>query len=53
MSHSEWSLLLPAYSIVLVLLTYFVYFSLAIAHTPSFNDVSAIVGETDTMYKWR
>jgi len=39
----EWSLLLPAYSIVLVLLTYFVYFSLAIAHTPSFSDVSAIV----------
>ncbi|KAG9309950.1 PIG-P-domain-containing protein [Chiua virens] len=39
----EWSLLLPAYSIVLVLLTYFVYFSLAIAHTPSFSDVCAIV----------
>ncbi|KAN0084099.1 PIG-P domain containing protein [Tylopilus felleus] len=39
----EWSLLLPAYSIVLVLLTYFVYFSLAIAHTPSFSDVSVIV----------
>ncbi|KIJ14713.1 hypothetical protein PAXINDRAFT_78819 [Paxillus involutus ATCC 200175] len=39
----EWSLLLPAYSIVLVLLTYVVYFSLAIAHTPSFSDVSAII----------
>ncbi|EGO03706.1 hypothetical protein SERLA73DRAFT_83811 [Serpula lacrymans var. lacrymans S7.3] len=37
----EWSLLLPAYSIVLVLLTYFVYFSLAIAATPAFSDVSA------------
>ncbi|KAI9569869.1 PIG-P-domain-containing protein [Boletus coccyginus] len=39
----EWCLLLPACSIVLVLLTYFVYFSLAIVHTPSFNDVCAIV----------
>ncbi|KAG6377347.1 PIG-P-domain-containing protein [Boletus reticuloceps] len=39
----EWSLLLPAYSIVLVLLTYFVYISLAVAHTPSFSDVSAII----------
>lgn len=52
-SNSEWSLLLPAYSVVLVLLTYFVYFALAIAHTPSFSDVSAIVGETSTMYKSR
>ncbi|KAH0826703.1 PIG-P-domain-containing protein [Lanmaoa asiatica] len=39
----EWSLLLPAYSVVLVLLAYFVYFSLAITFTPSFGDVSAIV----------
>jgi len=39
----EWTLLLPAYSVVLVLLTYFVYFSLAIARTPSFGDVSALV----------
>lgn len=50
---SEWSLLLPAYAIVLVLLIYFVYFSLAIAHTPSFSDVSAIIGETNTMSKLR
>ncbi|KAF9225727.1 PIG-P-domain-containing protein [Gyrodon lividus] len=39
----EWSLLLPAYSMVLVLLTYFVYLSLAMAYTPSFSDVTALV----------
>ncbi|KAH7923452.1 PIG-P-domain-containing protein [Leucogyrophana mollusca] len=39
----EWALLLPAYSIVLVLLTYFVYFSMAIARTPSFSDISSFV----------
>lgn len=40
----EWALLLPAYSIVLVLLTYFTYFALALADTPSFSDVSTITG---------
>ncbi|KAF9233190.1 PIG-P-domain-containing protein [Melanogaster broomeanus] len=48
----EWSLLLPAYSIILVLLTYFVYFSLAIAHTPSFNDVSALVDSKGHLPAW-
>ena len=41
----EWSLLLPAYSIVLVLLTYFVYFSIAIARTPAFSELRTLVGE--------
>ncbi|KAG2059742.1 PIG-P-domain-containing protein [Suillus hirtellus] len=41
----EWTLLLPAYSIVLVLLTYFVYFAIAIARTPSFSDPNTF---TDT-----
>ncbi|KAH7886995.1 PIG-P-domain-containing protein [Phlebopus sp. FC_14] len=39
----EWALLLPAYSIVLVLLTYFTYFSLALTRTPALSDVSAII----------
>ncbi|KAG1826676.1 PIG-P-domain-containing protein [Suillus variegatus] len=39
----EWTLLLPAYSIVLVLLTYFVYFAIAIARTPSFSDPNTFI----------
>ncbi|KAK7685902.1 hypothetical protein QCA50_010709 [Cerrena zonata] len=42
----EWALLLPSYSIVLVLLTYFTYFALALAGTPAFSDRSTITGET-------
>ncbi|THH32629.1 hypothetical protein EUX98_g1562 [Antrodiella citrinella] len=38
----DWALLLPAYSVILVLLTYFTYFALAIAGTPSFSDMSTI-----------
>jgi len=38
----EWALLLPAYSVVLVLLTYFTYFALALSGTPSFSDISTI-----------
>ncbi|CAL1699703.1 unnamed protein product [Somion occarium] len=38
----EWALLLPSYSIVLVLLTYFSYFALALAATPAFSDMSTI-----------
>lgn len=41
----EWTLLLPAYSIVIVLLTYFVYFAIAIARTPAFSDPSTFIGE--------
>ncbi|RDX43134.1 PIG-P-domain-containing protein [Lentinus brumalis] len=38
----EWSLLIPAYGMVLVLLTYFTYFALALAGTPSFSDMRTI-----------
>ncbi|TBU52365.1 PIG-P-domain-containing protein [Dichomitus squalens] len=38
----EWSLLIPAYGMVLVLLTYFTYFALALAGTPSFADMRTI-----------
>ncbi|KAF5379055.1 hypothetical protein D9615_005995 [Tricholomella constricta] len=38
----EWALLLPAWSIVLVITTYIVYSSMAIAATPSFSDMSSI-----------
>ncbi|KAG7446851.1 PIG-P-domain-containing protein [Guyanagaster necrorhizus] len=34
----EWAVLLPAYSVVVVLLAYFVYFALAIYGTPSLSD---------------
>lgn len=40
----EWAILLPAYSIVLVLLTYFSYFALAFSGTASFSDINAIQG---------
>ncbi|KAL1746031.1 PIG-P [Schizophyllum fasciatum] len=38
----EWALLLPAYSIVLVLLTYFTYFALALYGQPAFSDARTI-----------
>ncbi|KAI0346409.1 PIG-P-domain-containing protein [Trametopsis cervina] len=38
----EWAVLLPAYSVVVVLLTYCAYFALALAGTPSFSDVSTL-----------
>ncbi|OCH88419.1 PIG-P-domain-containing protein [Obba rivulosa] len=38
----EWAVLLPAYSIVLVLLTYLTYFALALSGTPAFSDTSTI-----------
>lgn len=41
----EWAVLLPAYSIMLVLLTYVTYFALALSGTPSFSDISTITGE--------
>ncbi|KAG6850128.1 hypothetical protein H0H93_000750 [Arthromyces matolae] len=40
----EWAILLPAWSIMLVITTYIVYSSMAIAATPSFTDMSAITG---------
>jgi len=38
----EWAVLLPAWSVVLVITTYIVYSSMAIAATPSFSDMSSI-----------
>jgi len=38
----EWAILIPAWSIVLVLLTYFTYWALAIYDTPAFHDLSTI-----------
>ncbi|KAH9975315.1 PIG-P-domain-containing protein [Lactifluus volemus] len=37
----EWALLVPAWTIVTVLLTYFTYFSMAIRGTPAFSELSA------------
>ncbi|KAN0131703.1 PIG-P domain containing protein [Lactarius tabidus] len=36
----EWALLVPAWTIVTVLLTYFMYFSMAIRGTPGFSELS-------------
>ncbi|KAJ7634599.1 PIG-P [Roridomyces roridus] len=38
----EWAILFPAYSVFLVLLTYFVYFALALYRTPQFSDLSSM-----------
>ncbi|KAI6129549.1 PIG-P [Pisolithus croceorrhizus] len=45
----EWAVLLPAYSVMSVLLTYFTYFSLALASTPAFSDPMAFI---DSSYIW-
>ncbi|RPD61462.1 PIG-P-domain-containing protein, partial [Lentinus tigrinus ALCF2SS1-6] len=49
----EWSLLIPAYGMVLVLLTYFTYFALAFAGTPSFADMRTITGESRVLHRRR
>ena len=41
---SEWALLVPAWTIVTVLLTYFMYFSMAIRGTPGFSELSTFTG---------
>ncbi|KAL5499036.1 hypothetical protein ACEPAH_1554 [Sanghuangporus vaninii] len=41
----EWAVLLPAYSVILILLTYFTYWALALYNTSAFNSLSTI---TDT-----
>ncbi|PAV15199.1 PIG-P-domain-containing [Pyrrhoderma noxium] len=41
----EWAILLPAYSVVLILLTYFTYWALALYNTPDLDELSTI---TDT-----
>ncbi|KAJ3923083.1 PIG-P [Lentinula edodes] len=38
----EWALLLPAWSMVVVLLTYFTYMALTIYGTPAFDEPSAV-----------
>ncbi|TDL25144.1 PIG-P-domain-containing protein [Rickenella mellea] len=40
----EWAILVPAYSVVLILLTYFTYWALAIYSTPPFNDLRTVTG---------
>ncbi|KAJ3770083.1 PIG-P [Lentinula raphanica] len=40
----EWSLLIPAWSMDMVLLTYFAYMALTIHCTPAFHDISAVTG---------
>ncbi len=40
----EWALLLPAYSIILCILTWWTYWALAITSTPSFSDLRTMSG---------
>lgn len=40
----EWALLVPAWLCVIVLLTYFTYFAMALRGTPSFHDLRTIIG---------
>ncbi|PBK98835.1 hypothetical protein ARMGADRAFT_986713 [Armillaria gallica] len=44
----EWAVLLPAYSAVVFLLAYFVYFALAIYGAPSLSDTCTFTGEAVT-----
>ncbi|KAF8583272.1 PIG-P [Ramaria rubella] len=39
----EWALLIPSYTVILILLTYFSYWALAISSTPTFGDLSTII----------
>jgi phosphatidylinositol glycan class P protein len=43
---SEWALLVPAWTIVTVLLTYFMYFSMAIRATPGFSELFTFTGQS-------
>ncbi|KAJ7100011.1 PIG-P-domain-containing protein [Mycena belliarum] len=43
----HWAVLVPAYSVVVALLTYFVYFALALFGTPAFGDMCAVTGAAD------
>ena len=46
----EWAILIPSWTIIVVLLTYIVYFAIAIRATPSFDEMSAISGTTPYLY---
>nr|GAT46116.1 predicted protein [Mycena chlorophos] len=39
----EWAILVPAYTVVICLLTYFAYFALALFGTPALADTSAFI----------
>lgn len=40
----EWAILIPAYSVILILLTYLTYWSIALYNTPSFADICTVTG---------
>ncbi|KAF9068479.1 PIG-P [Rhodocollybia butyracea] len=42
----EWSILIPAWSLVLVLLTYWTYFALTIRGTPGFGDAASLYSQS-------
>jgi hypothetical protein len=47
----EWAILLPAYSVMLVLMTYAAYFALALMRTPSFNELCTITGMSACVHR--
>lgn len=48
---SEWSILFPAWSVMLFLTAYFVYIALGIYNTPSLSDMNTVTGKSyEAMY---
>ncbi|KZS98723.1 PIG-P-domain-containing protein [Sistotremastrum niveocremeum HHB9708] len=47
----EWTILVPAWTVVTVLLTYFSYFALALYGTPKFSDLATITDTRGTRYE--
>lgn len=41
---SEWAILIPSWTVIVVLLTYVTYFALALRATPGFDEMSAVTG---------
>lgn len=41
---SEWALLIPSWTIIVIVLTYITYSAIAIRATPAFNELSSITG---------
>ncbi|KIO25272.1 hypothetical protein M407DRAFT_75921 [Tulasnella calospora MUT 4182] len=47
----EWALLIPSYGIFLCLLTWYTYWSLAIAATPEFDDLKTFTGGLTSFHR--
>ncbi|PPQ66543.1 hypothetical protein CVT26_009516 [Gymnopilus dilepis] len=45
----EWAILIPSWTIVVVLLTYISYFAIALRATPAFNEMSAVTDSRNAL----